>query len=85
MSEHTESNEQVSIQGEVDRLYKSVDVKKAVIVHEDGEAAIEITRDSLNDIVVWNPGPDKVGGMSDFGPPDGWKNMSKSFSTISMC
>lgn len=77
--EKTESQAQVGIEGEVDRIYKSLDPKKAVTLLEDGQARFEITRDSLPDVVVWNPGPEKAGGMSDFGPSDGWKRMCKSF------
>lgn len=73
--EKTESQAQVGIEGEVDRIYKSLDPKKAVTLLEDGQARFEITRDSLPDVVVWNPGPEKAGGMSDFGPSDGWKRM----------
>lgn len=74
-SEHTESQSQLQINGETDRLYKSVPLKPPVTVIEDGETRFEITRDSLDDVVVWNPGPEKAAEMSDFGPKDGWKNM----------
>lgn len=58
---------------------------------EDGETRFEITRDSLDDVVVWNPGPEKAAEMSDFGPKDGWKNMRMfmlqelEFSILQLC
>ncbi len=69
----------VPIQGEVDRLYKAVDTQTAVEVLEDGKPRFHISRDSLNDVVVWNPGPQAAAKMSDFGPSDGWKRMRLSF------
>lgn len=74
-SEHMESQSQLQINNETDRLYKSVALDTPVTVVEDGEPRFEITRDSLDDVVVWNPGPEKAAGMSDFGPKDGWKKM----------
>lgn len=57
---------------------------KPVTVIEDGEARFEITRDSLEDVVVWNPGPEKAAGMSDFGPKDGWKKMRMLYPCASI-
>lgn len=73
--EKSESQAQVSIEGEVDRIYKSVATDKPVTLVDGGRPRLEIGRDSLGDVVVWNPGPEKAAGMSDFGPADGWKRM----------
>lgn len=75
MEEHTESQSQLRLDGETDRLYKAVPTEGPVTVLEEGEASVEIRRDSLDDVVVWNPGPEKAASMSDFGPEDGWKHM----------
>ncbi|KAJ6176648.1 hypothetical protein N7485_003562 [Penicillium canescens] len=34
-----------------------------------------ITREALNDVVVWNPWIEKAKGMADFGPDEAYKNM----------
>ncbi len=75
MTEKSESQDRVPIKGETDRLYQSVDMETQVRILEDGQPRFEIRRDALNDVVVWNPGPDAAKGMSDFGPADGWKRM----------
>ena len=80
--EKSESQAQVSIEGEVDRIYKSVATDKPVTLVDGGRPRLEIGRDSLGDVVVWNPGPEKAAGMSDFGPADGWKRMRTSGTTL---
>lgn len=66
----------VSITGETDRVYTpakgpGVSVK----VFEGGKPVFSIVRDSLSDLVVWNPWVEKAQGMGDFEPKDGYKNM----------
>lgn len=42
----------------------------------DGDKPVfSVVRDSLNDLVVWNPWVEKAQGMGDFAPKDGYKNM----------
>ena len=45
-------------------------------MQEDGKPRLEFVRDTLADVVVWNPWSEKAKGMSDFGPEDGYKQMS---------
>lgn len=46
-----------------------------MVVNEGGKKAFSVVRDNLNDVVVWNPWIEKAGGMGDFSPKDGYKNM----------
>ncbi|KAK8136854.1 galactose mutarotase-like domain-containing protein [Apiospora sp. TS-2023a] len=65
----------VTIAGEVDRVYHPADPSKPVVVSESGETKLSIVRDNLGDVVVWNPWVEKAQGMGDFEPKDGYKNM----------
>ncbi|KAL9127423.1 MAG: hypothetical protein Q9217_003692 [Psora testacea] len=64
----------ITISSEVDRVY-SPPVSQTVTVTENKKPRYEITRDELDDVVIWNPWENKAGGMADFGPADGWKRM----------
>ncbi|KAI9818714.1 MAG: hypothetical protein M1832_004190 [Thelocarpon impressellum] len=70
-----ETGAALSFAGETDRVYKSLDPEAIVTVLEGSTKRFELTRDNLDDVVVWNPWTEKAGGMADFGPADGWKNM----------
>ncbi|KAI5290552.1 hypothetical protein KEM55_008558 [Ascosphaera atra] len=76
-STQTETDAEVAIAGEVDRLYTNVDVKKPVIIAStpSNNSLFTIERESMGDVVVWNPWIDKANGMGDFEPKDGYKNM----------
>ncbi|KAI9791445.1 MAG: hypothetical protein M1833_001522 [Piccolia ochrophora] len=74
-SEQQETNSELPISGETDRVYSSLAADKPITISEGGAPRLEIVRDNLEDLVVWNPWDQKAGGMSDFGPKDGWKNM----------
>ncbi|KAI1766132.1 galactose mutarotase-like protein [Hypoxylon sp. FL1150] len=66
----------VSISGETDRVYTPVKgPSHAVAVTEEGETVFTVVRDNLKDVVVWNPWTEKAGGMGDFEPKDGYKQM----------
>lgn len=73
-SEHTESNNEIRIAGEVDRVYKSIKQNTTSIL-EDGTPRLDVVRDNLSDSVVWNPWKEKAGAMGDFAPRDGYRNM----------
>ncbi|MCJ1314306.1 hypothetical protein MMC25_007986 [Agyrium rufum] len=64
----------ISFSSETDRVYAKTDGSTNRI-EENGEATLEIVRDGLGDVVVWNPWSEKAAGMSDFAPKDGWKEM----------
>ena len=57
--------------GETDRVY--IDVKERVSFSCDSKH-IELERNNLDDVVVWNPWTG-CKNMADFGPEDGYKNM----------
>ncbi|WEW59516.1 D-hexose-6-phosphate mutarotase [Emydomyces testavorans] len=73
----TESSSAIAVEGEVDRVYQSLDPSVPIIVasEPDNKPIVSITRESLNDIVVWNPWIEKAKGMADFAPDDAYKNM----------
>lgn len=68
----------VTITGETDRVYTpAAGTSEPVVVRESGggEEIFSVARDSLKDVVVWNPWTDKAAGIADFAPKDGYKNM----------
>ncbi|KUI54725.1 Glucose-6-phosphate 1-epimerase [Cytospora mali] len=66
----------VTITGETDRVYTPAKGPgEPVKVIEGGKPVYSVVRDSLNDLVVWNPWVEKAKGMGDFEPKDGYKNM----------
>jgi len=60
-----EAEEQVAIQGEVDRVYLGAP-EKVVIV--DGDHSLSVEKRGLPDAVVWNIGDAKAGTLKDLGP-----------------
>ncbi|KAF3480874.1 MFS transporter [Arthroderma uncinatum] len=77
-STFTEESAAIGISSEVDRVYQSLDPKTPVTVtSEDNKPVFSITRESLNDMVVWNPWVEKAKGMADFTPDEAYKNMKK--------
>lgn len=69
----TESAAALKLTGETDRVYSPAD--GPLVVAESGRKIYEVVRDNLENVVVWNPWKDKVGGMGDFMPKEGWRNM----------
>ena len=72
--EHAAAHRPIALNGETDRVYTNVEEPK-VSVLESGETRFEIVRDTLRDVVVWNPWIEKAKGMADFGPKEAYKNM----------
>ncbi|KAL8747891.1 MAG: hypothetical protein Q9190_000277 [Brigantiaea leucoxantha] len=64
----------ISISSEMDRVY-TTPAEHAITVLERESGRYEISRDTLQDVVVWNPWTEKSKGMADFGPEDGYKKM----------
>lgn len=66
----------VSISSETDRVYSPAQgAAQPVSVVEAGRTLFTVTRENLDDVVVWNPWADKARGMADFAPDAGFKNM----------
>jgi glucose-6-phosphate 1-epimerase len=70
----TQNTPEVSITGEVDRVYHSLK-QSTTSVTAAGKPRFDVVRDNLTDTVVWNPWIEKAKGMGDFEPKDGYKNM----------
>ncbi|KAJ3106611.1 hypothetical protein HDU97_005976 [Phlyctochytrium planicorne] len=68
-----ESNEFVTISGEVDRVYENIRTPELVI-HDGTAAPIKLAVSGFNDIVVWNPWVEKAKAMADFND-DGFLHM----------
>ncbi|KAJ2902452.1 galactose mutarotase-like domain-containing protein [Zalerion maritima] len=71
----TESASEVSITGETDRIYTPVKKEEPIAIVEGSSKTFNISRDNLEDTVVWNPWTEKAAGIGDFAPKDGYKNM----------
>lgn len=74
MTEHSSSGNELKIEGQVDRVYKSLQQNTTSIVVDD-KPAYDVVRDNLADTVVWNPWKEGTQAISDFEPKDGYKNM----------
>lgn len=71
---HTQSKNEILIEGEVDRVYGAVPQSTTSVV-EDGKPRFDVVRENLVDVVVWNPWKVKAEGMGDFSPKDGYTKM----------
>ncbi|KAB8078355.1 galactose mutarotase-like domain-containing protein [Aspergillus leporis] len=73
----TETSPAIEINKETDRVYQSLDPKVPIIVSSasDDKPIFSLSREGLNDVVVWNPWIEKAKGMADFGPDEAYKNM----------
>ena len=71
-AESTESSDELKIDGEFDRVYKSV--PGPVIIKDSGKEIFTVEKRGLEDVVVWNPSTG-ASKLADFGPADGYKNM----------
>lgn len=72
-SEHTQSTPSLSITGETDRVYKSIK-QDTTSISSDGKPRFDVTRDNLEDTVVWNPWIEKNKAMADLEPKDAYKH-----------
>ena len=73
-STNTQSDNAVTITGEVDRVYKSIPQDTTTVVESD-TPRFDVVRDNLQDTVVWNPWIEKAASIGDFAPKDGYKQM----------
>lgn len=60
-----------SFAGEIDRIYLEA---RGPLSLATAMGRMTITRDNFDDVVVWNPGPDRAAAMADL-PADGWLQM----------
>ncbi|KAI8839895.1 galactose mutarotase-like domain-containing protein [Chytridium lagenaria] len=67
-----ESNEYVTIAGEVDRVYENLTSPELSII--DGSLTTKLALSGFNDVVVWNPWIEKAKAMADFND-EGYLNM----------
>lgn len=67
-----EESADLPITGETDRVYTTPSLPP-IVVKESGKDSLITTRDALPDVTVWNGWEQKIAGMGDFEPKDGWK------------
>lgn len=70
-----ESLPAVFITSEIDRVYKALDPAVPVEIVDGSKTLFSLTRESLTDMVVWNPWIEKAKAMEDFSPDEAYKNM----------
>lgn len=63
----------ITFDKETDRVYTKAG--KPITILEKDKPRFEVKRDALGDVVIWNPWEEKVKGMADFAPADGYKSM----------
>jgi len=66
-----EQNEELSIEGETDRVYISTPTDIQI---KEGSRTILLNKEGFGDCVIWNPWIQKAKEMTDFGDED-WKEM----------
>ena len=73
----TESQSALPITQETDRVYQSLDPKVPIIVStaDTNKPLFSITRETLTDVVVWNPWIEKAKSIADFGPDEAYQKM----------
>ncbi len=69
---HTETEAQVSINGEVDHIY--LQAPDTLTLHDGPERHVQLRQTGFNDIVVWNPGAQKCAALKDM-PAEGYRHM----------
>lgn len=67
--EHTDRDDALTLDGEVDRVYAGVE---RPLLFTDGARAVEVRAEGFGDVVVWNPWSEKGAALTDLAP-DGWK------------
>lgn len=71
-----EAEKEVAIKSEVDRVY-DVASEKPIAIMEGGKPKMNIERQNLPNVVVWNPWEGASTKMGDFAPATGYKQMSQ--------
>lgn len=70
-AEHIETAPAVAAEGEIDRIYFHA---AQALTLRDATHALSIHNQQFEDVVVWNPGPDKCAALADM-PGEGWREM----------
>ncbi|KAL1304078.1 hypothetical protein AAFC00_000513 [Neodothiora populina] len=73
-TEHDSSTPSLRIEGQVDRVYKSLPQDTTSIL-VDNKPYFDVKRDNLSDTVVWNPWKEGAAAIGDYAPKDGYKKM----------
>ncbi|KAL4913232.1 class II aldolase/adducin N-terminal [Aspergillus aurantiobrunneus] len=74
-AEQTESFPSIQFTSETDRVYKDLDPSVPLIISSTEKDLFSITREGINDAVVWNPWIEKAKSIGDFSPDEGYKKM----------
>lgn len=69
--QHVEDHLEKRFSGEIDRIYQQV---AGSLLLRDGASRLSIVSDAFEDVVLWNPGPDKCTALSDM-PDADWRHM----------
>jgi glucose-6-phosphate 1-epimerase len=65
----------LTVTSETDRIYHPSDRTSPITIHTPSPH-LELIRENLPDVVVWNPWGEKASKMADFEPKaDGWRRM----------
>ncbi len=67
-----EQHEAIQIEGEVDRIYLNAPAQ--VRLQTGPDLGLAIAQIGFQDMVVWNPGPERCAQLKDM-PPDGYRHM----------
>jgi len=69
--EHLDFNQTLQVHGEVDRIYMRA--TQGLLLRDQGRR-VALESQGFDDVVVWNPGPEKCAAMPDM-PAEGWREM----------
>ena len=69
---HEEKDAAIKIEGEVDRIYLNAPAQ--VTLQADANSALTVAQTGFQDMVVWNPGPERCAQLKDM-PPEGYRHM----------
>ena len=69
--EHLDFNQTLQVHGEVDRIYMRA--TQGLLLRDQGRR-VALESQGFDDVVVWNPGPEKCSAMPDM-PAEGWREM----------
>jgi len=74
--DNTSSNDALTISSFTDRVYTPAGgPSQPIVVSAGGKKILELARDNMNEVVVWNPWENASKDMGDFRPQDGYRTM----------